>query len=765
LRLKLETLSDAVARVPHISPSAEETSALPDIFLSAYRTHYGRTDDQADETEDAVIETTRILRVLRTHESSVPVTQVAADLEDLAVALFDLGMYADALSMYFQVEQLYRGSVTRGSRPAIIDAKVARALIGVSECCRRLCKGRSGAGLEHIEEAATIFDSLERDHPGEFSHELALALNNMSNHMRDHGKHSRAIYAAGRAVLLHRQLAHNLPEVHEPDLAASLLNASTCCSKVLESHPEALCYIKEAVEITRRLAADQPKYFEYQLAASLHNAANRRIDLGDHTEAYKDIQEALMIRRRLAMRRPRVFSHGLARTLTVACMLADKLGDVDEALRLCKETLNIDRTLAQDKSQFKAAESLARYSISFGLVKLGQSALPVRRNCTSGGIINDLCLATSLANVASLLGRLGDHDNALAKIEESMALLSSLAQHNPYLSQTTFARCLIRASYCYKNVGNFDAAMARVNEALEIRSTLGRELGGSRTSSTFAYLLAWTLADLSQQLRNAGHDFRAIETMEKSMEIYLTLCSRDGPSSGMPDPRTHRDLDRKFALRWLCQPKETKEQSLDAAFISYVKANDFVQWHGAAGTVPRPVRRHAQEAVDNYSNGLHNSLWDSVHHERYALSAKILYDLLDVSETSKRLQVAGLVVGILQKHPKIPPNETPSSLEPISLEPISIQPIQGADSRRVSQVDETRIFGVGKTRESLADARTTRTRHTDLNAVFVRPGRVPHISSSRQTRESIADSDVRTTRTRHTDLGAVLVRSRGATRI
>ena len=627
-------------------------------------------------------------------------TQVAAGLEDLAVALFDLGMYADALSIYFQVAQLYRGSITRGSRPAIIDAKVARALIGVSECYRRLWKGRSGEGLKQIEEAATIFDRLERDHPGEFSHELALALNNMSNHMRDHGEYSRAIYAAGRAVRLHRQLAHDLLEVHEPDLAASLLNASTCCSKVPDSQSEALRYIQEAVKITRRLAADQPECFEHQLAASLHNAANRRIDLGDYTEAYNDIQEALMIRRRLARRRPRVFNHGLARTLTVASMLADKHGDIDEVLRLCEETLSIDRTLTQDKSQFEAAKSLTRYLTSLGLVKTG-------RGYALGGTINDLCLATSLANVASLLGRLGDHDSALAKIEESVALLSPLAKRNPELSETTFARCLIRASYCYKNVGNLNAAMAKANQAWEIRRALLREPERSRAASTFAYLLAWTLADLSQQHRDVGHDSRAADTMEKSMEIYLTLCSVSSNPSG---EGTHRDPDCEFASCWRDQPKETKERLLDSAFLSFVKADDF-----SHGGDPMKVRKHAQDAVDSYSKGLHNSPWNSVHHERYALAAKILYDFS--SAQTKRYHTAELVVKILQNHPKIPPNETPSSLEPIS-----IQPIQGADNTRVSQVDETSVSVVD-------DTMTIRTRHTDLNAVLVRSPRAPRVSS------------------------------------
>jgi hypothetical protein len=109
------------------------------------------------------------------------VTLITGDLEDLSIQLLDLGMYEDAHQTYMQVVQIYRGSIANEIRPFIIEAMVAQALIGVSTSLRHLCSSRDG--LEHIREASSIFRCLEDAHPEAFRHELALALNNMANHL------------------------------------------------------------------------------------------------------------------------------------------------------------------------------------------------------------------------------------------------------------------------------------------------------------------------------------------------------------------------------------------------------------------------------------------------------------------------------------------------------------------------------------------------------------------------------------------------------
>lgn len=278
------------------------------------------------------METVRLIRALRTRDTSVPVTQIAADLERLSMQLIDLGMYEDARQTYLQVVRIYRGSVAAEARPPIIDARVARALIGVSVALQRL--GKSKEGLVPIREAESIFRFLEAIHPRAFERELGLTLNNKANHLRDSGFFAEATETAKEAVHIRRRLAEEAPELHKADLAASLLNASTCYSKIPGLEHEALVNVLEAVTISRQLVAMEPQVFEPYLGASLHNAANRQ---ADDKDAYECIQEAVLIRRKLSTSRPQVFSGGLMRSLAVARKLALRCGDSEGAARFYEE--------------------------------------------------------------------------------------------------------------------------------------------------------------------------------------------------------------------------------------------------------------------------------------------------------------------------------------------------------------------------------------------------------------------------------------------
>ncbi|MYZ41326.1 tetratricopeptide repeat protein, partial [Streptomyces sp. SID4917] len=71
-----------------------------------------------------------------------------------------------------------------------------------------------------------------------------------------------------------QQHAAGNPDVHEPDLAASLSNLGVRLAET-NRHGEALSALEQAVEIRRRLAADNPDVHEPDLAASLSNLGGR----------------------------------------------------------------------------------------------------------------------------------------------------------------------------------------------------------------------------------------------------------------------------------------------------------------------------------------------------------------------------------------------------------------------------------------------------------------------------------------------------------
>jgi tetratricopeptide (TPR) repeat protein len=95
--------------------------------------------------------------------------------------------------------------------------------------------------------------SLAEARPDAFRPDLALSLNNYSNHLSELGRREDALAAIEEAVRIRRILAEARPDAFRPDLASSLNNYSNCLSD-LGRREDALAAIEEAVRIRRSLA-------------------------------------------------------------------------------------------------------------------------------------------------------------------------------------------------------------------------------------------------------------------------------------------------------------------------------------------------------------------------------------------------------------------------------------------------------------------------------------------------------------------------------
>ena len=262
--------------------------------------------------------------------------------------MLDLGMYEDAQQTYRQVARIYRACIQEGSPASEIDARVARAIIGLCAALQRL--GKAEEALNLIKEAVLIFRFLnEQSSLHHYKAELAIVLNNMANYMQDSGEIAVALPTIDEVVNIRQELARMKPDLYKPDLVVSLLNASTCYSELPYFHEQALNLAEKAVDISRELVLEVPGKHAAHLGATLHNRANRRMVLWRHQDAYLDIQEAVEIRRKLASSRPDVFGGGLIRSLSVAKALAIRCKDEtganalsEELRRWCKHTPGSD---------------------------------------------------------------------------------------------------------------------------------------------------------------------------------------------------------------------------------------------------------------------------------------------------------------------------------------------------------------------------------------------------------------------------------------
>ncbi|KAJ6590053.1 hypothetical protein DFH09DRAFT_221203 [Mycena vulgaris] len=339
LRVKIQTLQDALKQ--H-SPAPTSPDEIDKGNLSG-TTHQYAVDDPADQIEDVISQSIALLRALRSPDKTqIPFLMTVTGLEDLCKQMLDLGMYEDARQTYVQIVRMYRASIQDDAPPSDIDARLARVIIGLSAALSRL--GNAKDALEHIEEAVAIFRYLSQ-HDTAYKAGLSVALNNMANYSRDADAVLPAMRIIDEAIALREELASCTPELYKPDLAASLLNASTCYSKLPYLHQQALEFAERAVHIARELTRDNPGLFSPHLGAALHNRANRRLALWQNIPAYDDIKEAVEIRRMLAASRPDVYGGGLIRSLAVAKVLARRCQDLsaevvfqDELQRSCKHS-------------------------------------------------------------------------------------------------------------------------------------------------------------------------------------------------------------------------------------------------------------------------------------------------------------------------------------------------------------------------------------------------------------------------------------------
>ncbi|KAJ7128219.1 hypothetical protein C8R43DRAFT_694944 [Mycena crocata] len=345
LRMKIQTLQDALRQYSPVPARTDEV----DTEIVCGTTHQYAIDDPADQIEDVISGSISLLRALRSPDKAqIPFLRTLDGLEDLCKQMLDLGMYEDARQTYSQIVRMYQAAIQDDemSPPSETDARLARAIIGLCAALSRL--GCAKDALEHIQGAVDIFLYLSQHDPA-YKAGLSVALNNMANYSRDAGVVMSALGIIDQAIALREQLAASTPEVYKPDLAASLLNASTCYSKVPYLHQNALDFAERAVAITRDLTRDNPRRFSPHLGAALHNRANRRVALWQNERAYEDIKEAIEIRRVLAGLRPDVYGGGLIRSLAVAKVLARRCHDLtaeavyqDELQRLCKHSPDYD---------------------------------------------------------------------------------------------------------------------------------------------------------------------------------------------------------------------------------------------------------------------------------------------------------------------------------------------------------------------------------------------------------------------------------------
>jgi len=361
--------------------------------------------------------------------------------------------------------------------------------------------------------------------PDEVQAHLALAFSNAIGFL---GRREEALAAAQEAASLCRGLAKARPDAFLPNLAMSLNNASDHLGE-LGLEEEGLAAVREAVEVYRKLAQARPDAFLPNLAMSLNNLSSRLGKLGRSEEGLAAVQEAVEIRRKLAQARPKAFLHGLALSLNILSNRLGELGRREEGLAAVREAVEVCRKLAQarpDAFLLDLASSLHNLSLGTpgrseeGLATV-QEAVEIRRKLAQARpetFLPDLAL--SLRSLSNRLGELGRREEGLAAVQEAVEVYRKLAQTRPVAFLPDLASSLSNLSVDLGKLGRREEGLAAAQEAVEIRRKL-----------TQAHPDAF-LPDLASSLHNPSVDL--LEALARRQEM-LEALAQVRPDASFPD--------------------------------------------------------------------------------------------------------------------------------------------------------------------------------------------------------------------------------------
>ena len=138
-------------------------------------------------------------------------------------------------------------------------------------------------------------------------------------------------------------------------------------------------------------------------------------------------------------------------------------------------------------------------------------------------------LATSLNNLSNRLGDLGRREDALAAIEEAAALCRQLAEARPDAFTPDLATSLNNLSNCLGNLGRREDALAAIEGAV----ALYRQLAEARPDA-FTPDLAMSLNNLAGHLSDLGRQEDALAAIEEGVALRRQLAEAR-PDAFTPD--------------------------------------------------------------------------------------------------------------------------------------------------------------------------------------------------------------------------------------
>ena len=378
--------------------------------------------------------------------------------------------------------------------------------------------------VDPSEEAVALYRALAANN-AEFVPDLARSLGDLAARYGEVGRPFEAVGLREEAIELYRALAAD-NAAYVPDLSVMLGNLAVCYFKV-GREPEAIGPTEEAVELQRALAADNDAYVP-TLSRGLYNLGVFYRLMGRREEAVAATEEAVA-RFRALPSNSETFVPDLAMALNDLGGLYNEVGRQAEAVAPTEEAVALYGELAADDEVF--APDLASASNNLGMLysQMGrraeavaptEEAVTLRQVFASHNEASVPDLAMSLHNLGILYGEAGRELEAGLPTEKAVAMYRALAADDPAF--------VPNLAMSVKNLGVLYAQMGRPAEAVPLTEeavAVYRRLAAD--DPAFVPELASALNDLGIRYSRMGRRTEAVAPSEEAVALYRALAAHN----------------------------------------------------------------------------------------------------------------------------------------------------------------------------------------------------------------------------------------------
>jgi len=345
-----QQVDDIAKSLDHLSLKTFKSEEPRGQYLSPFRTGVTlrETQDSSLYHLQVVKNALQILILLKDDSVELSIQDGALDMLQLAIDLYHLEMYADAVTIGVWTVDLYR-TLCKTHAP-VFEPYLAHALKNLSIYCRNA--GDLVTATPAIEESVNIHRALLNSPTSDFRPRLASALCHFCDILSEKGEFEKRLEFAQESVDILQNVLREIVEWEtqvqsEPEPLQNSNQSENRETSTEDSFENATYLLPPNASARHRFHCDYDAslVLENDMASAFRNLARGLDGVGRHSEAYEMEKLALAIFRDLYSRHPGTFAPEVAESLrhlscplpTVDCPQSDIFSFAEEAAQIYRE--------------------------------------------------------------------------------------------------------------------------------------------------------------------------------------------------------------------------------------------------------------------------------------------------------------------------------------------------------------------------------------------------------------------------------------------